>query len=268
MNAQKALVVLLALTISISAFAAPNSYEIKPESISYQQLLADSIAQHKNNSKFDEVEEALRLINANTSQLAPAQIITAIKGNLPTIDANAKIRVLPEMREALILKGDQYNRLAAAVAPVLKLYQVEGRVFPLLYRSQQPVAALIYPNALVFSTRQMDILNDNELAALAAHELPHLIANPLFRKAIDDKDKSAIRTIEFFCDATAAATLEMLQKNPHCLIDALYKTEQILELEYSATDSSGEAHPPLGQRDRLNKAMTKQFTLIAQATSK
>src|SRR5215831_1532551 len=221
MNTKTALAIVLILGIAITSFARSNSSDLIPDSISYQQLLAESIEQHKDGTKFDEVQEALRLINANASQLAPAQITDAIKHGLPAIDANAKIRVLPEMREALILKGDQYDRLTTAVAPILKLYQLEGKVLPLLYKSEQPVAALIYPNALVFSTRQLDLLNDNEIEALAAHELPHLIANSLFRKAIDDKNKSAIRTIEFFCDATAAATLEVLQKNPHSLIDAL-----------------------------------------------
>src|SRR5712664_323660 len=97
---------------------------------SYADLLNASIDRHRTNEKLDEPDEALQLISANSGQTDPYEITAHLKRDFPSIDPGAKIRVLPIMRENLILKGTDYTRLVTSLTPLLKFYGLERKVIP------------------------------------------------------------------------------------------------------------------------------------------
>ena len=250
----------LALALTLILLITPfGAAQVTTKELSYSDILSDSINRQRSNSKLDEVQETLEVLRAGSE--TPKELTAALKRNYPLIPEGASIKVLPEMRQNLILKGPEYTRLVSALSSLLKLCQLENKLIPILYRSERPIVALSYPNAIIFSTRTLALLNDNEIEGIAAHELNHLVARELFIKAIDTKDDQALRIIELFCDAAGASLLQALNKTPRALITALYKIQQVLQLEFN--DGEGKDHPRMGLRDRLNKTLIKEFSLIA-----
>jgi hypothetical protein len=226
--------------------------------ISYDQLLANSVDRHRGDQKFDEAQEALALIGGGEAKLSPEEIVAQLKANFPRFDASQPIRLPPEMRTNLVTGGADYAKLVKVIGPLLAFCGLEGRVTPLLYRSEYPVVALSYPNALIFSTRALDTLGGEELEGMAAHELTHLIGREVFKAAIDGKDGRTLRVIELFCDAGGAAIMTARGRDARGVVTGLAKLQSVREAEFGEQERKGD-HPMLNIRKRLNDEMVKQF---------
>src|SRR5205807_2685364 len=129
---------------------------------------------------------------------------------------------------------------------------------PLLFRSEMPVTLFVNPSALIISTRAMELLDDEEIEALSAHELVHPIAQPVFRKAVDERDQRVMRLVELFCDAGGAALISSKGGNPRKLYSGLSKLNQVMELEFQEYQR-GTDHPTLKARKQLNDALVGAF---------
>jgi len=224
--------------------------------VSYSALIRENTSVAKKRS--DEVEAALEIISAGRDHQSAIEITTRIKTNLPEIDPKATVRVPEEVLNNLIREGDDYHDLQATLRPLLKFYGLGGRVLPVLFKSEMPVVGSSAPNGLMVSTRAVALLSKKELRGIVAHELCHLVVVDVFRAAIDARDYRTLRIIELFCDAGAAATMEVLERNPKSVINGLLKLQQVLEMEFDERDVEGK-HPTTSTRIRLSKEVIGRF---------
>lgn len=240
----------------LSALAAGQTYK----DFSYANLLGQAI-ERQQKEKTDETKAALELIAAGRDTIYAGEITANLKRSYPAESAD-KIRLLPEMRSNLVTKGDDLDRLNSALMPLLKFCWLERKVALILFRSEVPVVALSYPNALIVSTRALSLLNNDELEAVAAHEICHLIGHEYFRNAADRNDRRALRLIELFCDAGAASIISAKGKDPARLISGYYKMQAVLELELGEDGRKG-THPTIEARKRLNSELSRRFNVLA-----
>jgi hypothetical protein len=224
--------------------------------ISYSALLRESATKAK---KGDEVAEALSIIAAGSSIVSPSETAERIKQNLPPIALKGTVRVPEEVLRAIVREGDDYRDLRETLQPLLRFFDLEGRVLPVLFRSEQPIIGSSAPNGLIISTRAQALLSREELQAVVAHELAHLLVVDVFRAAVDAKDYRTLRVIELFCDAAAAAIMKAMGRNPQSVINGLLKIQQVLELEFQEPDAEGK-HPSMNTRIRLSREIIRRFT--------
>lgn len=224
--------------------------------ISYSALIRDRAAKARKES--NEVEEALEIVSAGSSTLSASETAARIKQNLPPIALKDTVRVPEEVLSKIVREGDDYRELRETLQPLLRLFDLEGRVLPVLFRSEQPVIGSSPPNGLMISTRAQALLSREELQGVAAHELVHLIVVDVFRAAVDAKDDRTLRIIELFCDAGAAAIMKAMGHDPQSVIKGLLKIQQILELEFDVRDIKGK-HPTMDTRIRLSKEVIDRF---------
>jgi hypothetical protein len=151
----------------------------------------------------------------------PAEITASLKGSYPALPEDRPIRVLPYVREHLIPSGKDYDRAKAVADKSLKFIWLQDRIRFIYFDSEVPVTAFTYPFALVVSNSAADILTDEELEAVMAHEIIHLIVYPGFKEASDSSNFKQLRAIELFCDGGAIATLKTKGKDPNALITGL-----------------------------------------------
>jgi Peptidase family M48. len=222
---------------------------------SYSALIQERLAKRKEKNS-DEVADALEIIGANKADLSASEITAHIKRELPSIDRHAPIRVLDEVLSRLVREGDDYKRLQATLRPLFQFLEVEGLVHPVLFRSEVPVVAVSPPNAVMVSTRTLHLLTKEELQAVVAHEICHLVVADIFRKAVDAKDYRTLRIIELVCDAGAVAILLARGCHPHDLVNGLAKMQQVLEIEFGEQGSKGR-HPTIGTRGSLVKQLCR-----------
>lgn len=237
--------------------------QITAADISYERLLAASAKQRQESHGFDEVQEAIKVIGAGGENIYASEVTAHLRKNFPAVDPKAAIRIPSEMRDALIFKGSDYERLVKNATPVLAVGWLDKKVVPLLYKSERPVIALAYPNAIIFSTRAIALLTDVEIQGQTAHELCHLIAHDLFKRAVDSRDNRTLRLLELFCDAGAASILETKGKDPQAVITGLYKQQDVLQHEFGQLEFKNQDHPIMADRERLNKELVRQFRLVA-----
>lgn len=245
--------------------AAPAYAQITTGQISYKNLFQQG-SERLHEKGFNDVQETLKIIGAGGEQIEAGEVTAHLKKNLPAIGADEPLRLYVFVRENMITKGADHERLQKVITPLLRFYWLEGKVFPILYKSEQPVIMFTYPKGLIFSTRALALLSDDEIAALAAHELSHLILRDEFKVAEESGNKEVLRLIELFCDAAGAAIIEARGKDPGKLISGLSKLQQVLEVEYDQIERAGQ-HPTIKTRDRLNKELIRRFKLSTEPSS-
>jgi hypothetical protein len=241
--------VLLYCLISVPTTIAASDVT-RSDTISYSALIRERAAKVKKGS--DEVDEALTIFSAGSSTISASETAKRIKHNLPPIALKATVRVPEEVLSILVHEGDDYRELRQTLQPLIRFFDLEGRVLPVLFRSERPVIGSSPPNGLMISTRAQALLSRQELLAVAAHELVHLIVVDAFRAAVEAKDYRTLRVIELFCDAGAAAIMVAMGGNPQSAINGLLKMQQVLELEFDVRDTKGK-HPTMNTRIRLSK---------------
>jgi hypothetical protein len=218
----------------------------------------------KGKKKGDEVEAALEVVGAGSPVLSAGEIAARIRSNQPVIDPKATVLIPEEVLSSLIREGDDYRRLRQILKPLLQFCGLDGLVHPVLFKSELPVIGSSAPNGLMVSTRSLALLSEEELRAIVAHELCHLIVTDAFRAAVDAKDYHTLRIIELFCDAGAAAIMKAQGYDPSSPINGLLKIWKVLEIEFGERDLKGK-HPTMSTRIRLNKKLCRRFSTEAQS---
>lgn len=249
--------VVLALLIP---FGATGALAQITQPISYEKLLSEA-AQRKGDPDA-QVQTILNILGGGAQQYNAGEVLANIKRNWPKADPDAPIRVLPEIRSSMVTDGDDFERLMRVGKPLLRFCWLEERVRLILFKSEVPVVAFIYPNVLTVSTRTMALFNDDQLSAACSHEVMHLLANKQMRQARDKHDNQTMRMLELFYDAGAAAIIvsrgSKIGSDPRSLIAAYSKMNAVLEIEFQQYQD-GTVHPPLKVRQQLNDALYRLF---------
>lgn len=240
------LIVLLFVGFTTTTFAQFTSENLKK-----------SLSELNNDSK--EADVAVQMVKMDLPDYFPAEITAAIKGSYPKLPEDRTIRVLPYVREHLITSGKEFDRAKAVADKLLKFMWLQDRVRFIFFDSEVPVTAFTYPFALVVSNSAAELLTDDELEGVMAHEIMHLIVYPVFKEAIEKNDMKQLRIIELFCDGGALAILETKGKNSSVLFSGLEKMQNLLE-RVNNDKEDGIKHPLIKQRRQFGKQLTQKFT--------
>lgn len=211
-------------------------------------------------NRSSEVDVAASMIKMQLPDYYPAEITAALKGSYPAVPEDRTIRVLPYVRENMITSGKDFDRAKAVADRLLKFLALQNRVRFIYFNSEVPVAAFSYPFALQISNAAAALLTDDELEAVIAHELMHLITHHNFKEAVESKNLKQQRAIELFCDGGAMAVLETMGKDPNNLIVGLDKMQEMIT-RLSNESESGIHHPTIKTRKQFLKKLTEKFAV-------
>jgi Zn-dependent protease with chaperone function len=95
----------------------------------------------------------------------------------------------------------------------------------------------------------VELLNEQELQAVVAHEIGHAYVWHATREAQDAKDHLRLRQIELFCDAVSILTLRRLELNPRYLIASVEKMERFNNERFGRPLNSA-SYPTLSERKK------------------
>ena len=219
--------------------------------------LKNSLAQLGNEK---EIAVAVSMMKMELPDYFPAEITAALKASYPKLPDDRTIRVLPYVREHLITSGTDYERAKKIADRLLKFMSLAERVRFIYFDSEVPVTAFTYPFALTVSNAAANLLTDDELEAVMAHEIVHLIVYQSFKEASGKNDMKRLRTIELFCDGGAIAIIQTKGKNANSLISGLDKMQQSL-VRVNNDKEDGIKHPTLKQRIQFLRELTEKFTV-------
>lgn len=169
-------------------------------------------------TKFDassEAKEAFR--NFDFTELS-------VNPNNLTADGIKDLRnnFLAPIKPLLMEKGKEVERLERIAKPIL-LFHKAAKSQIVVFNHQLPTVFTWKETFVTFSTGAMDILSDDEIAALIAHEMGHLYFAEALGKARNEKNDRLTRIIELKCDLVALTTLTKLKIKPSKLISAVKK---------------------------------------------
>jgi hypothetical protein len=239
------LIVLLAAGFTNAAFA-----QYSPENLKKSLLELES---------GKEIDVAVQMVKLDLVDYFPAEITASLKASYPALPEDRTIRVLPYVRENLITSGEDFNRAKAVADKLLRFMSLQNRVRFIFFNSEVPVTAFTYPFALTVSNTAAELLTDDELEAVMAHEIMHLIAYPIFKEAVESNNLKQQRIVELFCDGGSMAVMQTKGKDPELLISGLEKMQKRLELVNNDKED-GIKHPTLKQRRQFQKKLTEKFT--------
>jgi len=104
----------------------------------------------------------------------------------------------------------------------------------------------------------MDLLTDDEVAALVAHEIGHLYFAEALGKARKGKNDRLARVIELKCDLVALITLSALKIKSSTLISAVKKlTEERSRLQIGSFEAGSPSVESREEILELYKSMKK-----------
>lgn len=129
---------------------------------------------------------------------------------------------LPAIKPYLIEKGAYPERLARIAEPIFRLHNT-GKSKTVVFKNRVPIILTWKETFVTLSTRAMDLLTDDEIAALVAHETGHLYFAAALGRARTEKNDRQARIIELQCDLAAFTGLAKLGIAPENLIRAVEK---------------------------------------------
>lgn len=144
-------------------------------------------------------------------------------------------------------RGEEVARIRRVLAPLFELHGGSTLIISVL-RTPRPVFGIGRGSVLLISSGLLQVLSDEELLALSAHEVGHQYFRREFARAEDAGDSRALRIIELKCDAIAVLSLLILNRKPASLARGLAWVKGPA-YEIVAGDTS--THPDLGVRQRL-----------------
>lgn len=112
----------------------------------------------------------------------------------------------------------------------------------------RPAAVLLLERCVILiSLPALDLLSEDELTALVAHELGHEYTWTEWSDARTRADRERLRDIELICDLIAAATLSAFGKPTSTLVSAIDKVRQH-NLERFGAAPNDDDYPSVSQR--------------------
>lgn len=138
------------------------------------------------------------------------------------------------LKTKMIESGEPLARLRRLTKLVFQVHHAENQCAAILVSSKIPTVLTWKLTFVTFTTRDLEILGDDEIIALAAHEIGHLYYTDELLRARNQNDHALERVIELKADLIAAATLKILEIKTGSLTTAIAKliaarTEENLE---------------------------------------
>ena len=134
----------------------------------------------------------------------------AALANLPP---NSNVRLSAESQAKL-----------AALAPIFAFYDRRGVIEPRVIGDNETTFIGLYERcALIITQKALDLLSQQEIQAVVAHELAHECYWEEYRLARESKQDDKVQEIELRCDGIAILALVRLRLNPSQIISALRK---------------------------------------------
>lgn len=249
---------LLAVALLILAAASPAAAQDTPGLPDYELLLARSVSKAQSDRGLDEARLAFDAITDGGRVTNPLKIAEALRAAFPRVDPSAPVLLPPEIRANVIDSGRKYDRLVAATARLLNAAGLRGKVRPILFDSAVPSSGFSYPNAVFFSTRALSTLSDDDIEAISAQAVAHLLGRELFKAAVDQNDDRALRVIELFCDAAAASMLASMGRDSGNVVSAIRTQLRTYEASYGNAGPPAR-YPDIKQRAKLSDMLSKKF---------
>jgi hypothetical protein len=196
-----------------------------------------------------ELEEAAQFLK-NTGENLKA--FTVYK--LPDTDGS---EVVPQIADKIIKNGKDFERLQKIAVKVMVHHGLSNHCSVILFKDENPIVLTYKLRSISFSTKVLEILSDDEILALTAHEIGHLyFAKDLADARTSDNARLA-RITELKCDIIALITLKQLEKDPMVLISALKKLIQ--EREKARLETSTTHSPSIKDRADLAEIFLQQL---------
>ena len=112
----------------------------------------------------------------------------------------------------------------AALAPILQFYGRSGIIEPVVTSDTETTFVGLYDRcALIITKKALDLLSEQEMQAVVAHELAHEWFWVEYQLARESKQDDKIQEIELRCDGIAILALDRLRLNPAQIISAMRK---------------------------------------------
>ena len=131
-----------------------------------------------------------------------------------------KNNFLASAKPLLIEKGERVERLGRIAKPIFLSHKIT-KSQTVVFEHQLPTVFTWKETFITFSTGAMDVLSDDEISALIAHEIGHLYFAEALGKVREKKNARLTRVIELKCDLVALTTLTKLKIKPSKLISAV-----------------------------------------------
>lgn len=173
--------------------------------------------------KFDDDEVVAALASYRRFNM-----LTKFPGLSAAERAKFKSDFLPELGSPAIVAGVPFSdRLQILIAKLLKIHSVADQSEIVIVRSRVPTVLTWKLTFITITTAALDVLGDDEIIALAAHEIGHLYYAAELTQARSAGDARKARIIELQADIVALETLTRLDlpqssllSGVHHLIDA------------------------------------------------
>lgn len=182
-----------------------------------------------------------------------------------------ELRRRPEMKEVPILAADEPRQIAFArnIQPVLMQFGRENYTRLVIFESNNPFVGLYRECLLLVSTKALELMNEEEQRAAAAHELAHESFIGEMRWADAENDNRQRRLIEIECDLTAVIALRRLGDDPLALVGAAEKFALWYRRHPPAANLEPEKSPSPESRKRAIKLFLAEhnFQLAAKAAN-
>lgn len=180
-----------------------------------------------------------------------------LKLKIYKLEGTDKSVVEPRIADSIITSGKDAAKFQKIAAKVLGYHKLTDVCSAVLFDDKNPTVFTYRLRSISFSSGIFDVLSDDEIAALIAHEVGHIYLGKELAQARDAGDARLARIIELKCDAIALITLKNLKINPAVLIKALKKL--IEAREKLGFETASEQSASMEDRTKLTKYFLKKF---------
>lgn len=195
---------------------------------------------------FDETDE----VKAALTDYPGFKKLTKFSGLSAEIKTNLRKNFLPELGSPTIVSDTlRSQRLTLLIERVFAIHKISDQCEIITVRSQVPSVLTWKLTFITFTTAAVEILSDDELIALAGHEIGHLYYAADLADARGTGDNRKARIIELKADIVALETLELLEIQKTSLLSAVKKLIEARKL--MGLKSITEMSPSIEDRECL-----------------
>jgi len=167
----------------------------------------------------------------------------------------AVLAALPPEGEVRNLSAGQRRKLAG-IDRVLALHRPEGTYEIKVVHAVQASLGLHARTVVLISERALDLLDAEEIQALAAHEIGHDYFWAEYRDARRQRDGARLQKLELLCDGIAVITLRRVGLDPARLISGLERLSWY-NAETLGAARNEDDYPGLDVRKKLVRALVR-----------
>lgn len=155
------------------------------------------------------------------------------------------------------IDAEKTARLAPVANKVFRFMKTPDRE-AIVYRAEKPLVMTWKGYYVLVSSGALELLTDDELSGLIAHETAHFFWTSDLREALEKKDERAARIVELQCDRAAIIALDLLGLSSTAYIAALEKAIVALRT-FGVDDAKDKLHPSLAARQQLSRLIVARL---------